>query len=158
MESLLNFVADRPVRTVAPGEILIHQGSPGGDLFILQEGSLAIERDGVKIASAVNPGALLGEMAVLLGRTTTATVRAERSTRVKVIADARNALAADAELSFLVAHLVAGKLDSTSAYLVELSRKHSGRTERGLLSRIMSVLALPAGGDFSLHTREDLFG
>lgn len=158
MEGLLKLVEDRPVRTVAAGETLINQGSPGGDLFILEQGRLAIERDGVKIATAANPGALLGEMAILLGRATTATVRAERQTRVRVIADARAALAADAELSLHVAQLIAGKLDATSAYLVTLSRKHDGKTEKGLISSMMAALAMPAGGDFNLHTREDLFG
>lgn len=152
-------VADtRPIRTLAPGEVLITQGSRGGDLFILETGRLVVERDGVKIATVTTTGALLGEMAVLLDKQTTATVRAEGPATVRVVHNAREALENDPALTFMVARLMATRLDSTSAFLVKLSKEHTGKTEQGLLASIMSALQLPAGGDFALVTREDLFG
>lgn len=158
MQDLLELAASRPERKLAAGEVLITQGASGGDLFVLEEGLLAIERDGVKIASVSTRGALLGEMAVLLGKATTATVRAERPTRVRVIAGAQQALAGDPQLTLRVAQLVAGRLDATSAFLVQLTKKHSSQAEQSLLKGIISALHLPSGGDFNVVNRQDLFG
>ena len=158
MESLLGLASTQPLRALASGEVLIDQGSTGGDLFIVESGRLAVERDGVKIATVATAGAMLGEMSVLLGKPSTATVKAEGRATVRVIRDAATALERDPALTFLVAKLVAGRLDATSAVLVNLSKKHTGKIEQGLLATITSVLNLPAGGDFSLMNREDLFG
>jgi CRP-like cAMP-binding protein len=61
MESLLTLAASHPSRTFAAGEILIGQGYQGGDLYILEQGQLAVERDGVRIATIATPGSLIGE-------------------------------------------------------------------------------------------------
>ena len=58
MESLLGLASTQPLRALASGEVLIDQGSTGGDLFIVESGRLAVERDGVKI--------LTGDVADLL--------------------------------------------------------------------------------------------
>ena len=89
--SILDRTSGMPIRTLEPGEVLVSQGTTGGDLFILEHGRLLIERDHVTITTISIPGALIGELSVLLLRPTTATVRAEVETRVRVIADARAA-------------------------------------------------------------------
>lgn len=155
---LLELAADQPARSLSPGEILLSQGSTGGDLFVLEQGSLAIERDGIRIASLATPGALLGEMSVLLGAPVSATVRAEGPGKVRVIRRARAALGNDPELTFAVARMIAGRLDATSAVLVELAREHKGRTEQGIFARIFSALHLPADGSYAPVSRSDLFG
>ena len=66
MESLLTLAASHPSRTFVAGEILIGQGYQGGDLFILESGQLAVERDGVRIATIATPGSLIGEMSTCL--------------------------------------------------------------------------------------------
>lgn len=142
---LLAMTATQDGRSLRPEEILIVQGEPGGDLFILEYGVLAVERDGVEIATLTEPGTLVGEMSVLLGSSNSATVRAVSDGRVRVIRNAKRYLASDPELSLSIAALVAGRLDATSALLVELSSEHVGKpTEQGLLSRIFSAIHLPA--------------
>ena len=47
-----------------------------------------------------------------------------------------------------VAAMVAGRLDATSALLVELSKQNKGKAgEQGLLSRILATLYTPAPGE-----------
>lgn len=131
-------------RDLRPEEVLVTQGQNGGDLYILEYGAFKIERDGIDIATLSAPGTIVGEMSVLLGTPNSATVRAARDSRVRVIRDAKRYLAGDAALSFALAALVAGRLDATSALLVEMSREHMGKsTEKGLLRRIFSALLLP---------------
>ena len=147
MTSLLALTASRPTRTLADNEVLLVQGEGGGDLFILLTGKLVVIRDGVTIASIAQPGTLVGEMSVLLGIRNSATVRAERETKVRVIRDANTLLESEPGLARRVAALVAGRLDATSALLVELAKQNKGKSEQGLLSRILSTIYSPAPGE-----------
>jgi CRP-like cAMP-binding protein len=52
------------VRRLRRGATLVEQGTPGSELFLLLEGSLAVEVDGERVGEA-GPGAILGELAVL---------------------------------------------------------------------------------------------
>lgn len=158
MESLLTLAASHPTRTYSAGEILIGQGFAGGDLFILESGQLSVERDGVRIATIATPGSLIGEMSVVLGTLSSATVRAEKPSTLRVIHDARQYLQTDPALTFRVAWLMANRLDATSAYLVQLTRDHADKPESGLLGRILSSLHSPDHARYSTVTRSDMFG
>jgi len=147
MTSLLALTATRPTRTLADDEVLLVQGEGGGDLFILLSGKLIVVRDGVSIATISQPGTLVGEMSVLLGIRNSATVRAERETKVRVIRDANTLLESEPGLARRVAALVAGRLDATSALLVELAKHNKGKSEQGILSRILSTLYSPVAGE-----------
>ena len=70
---------------LAPGEILVEQGKPGQDVFVLLSGALDVEVDGTTVAR-VGAGAILGERAVLEGGSRTATLRAVTHSCVGVLA------------------------------------------------------------------------
>jgi SulP family sulfate permease len=67
--------------TVPQGTVLIHQGDPPDDLFVLESGRLSVEAttpDGMRIRlSSVSSGVIVGEVALYLGGTRTADVVAE---------------------------------------------------------------------------------
>lgn len=157
MASLQALASARPARSLAPGEVLISQGAPGGDLFILETGELAVERDGVPVTTISAPNALVGEMSLLLGTPNSATVRAAGHATVRTIENAHSHLMQDPELTFRLASLVAARLDATTALLVNLAKEHPGKSEQGLLARILSALTLQAD-DTATVTRHDLFG
>ena len=131
MTNLLAMTASRPTRTLADGEVLLVQGEGGGDLFILLSGKLVVVRDGVNIATISQPGTLVGELSVLLGIRNSATVSAEREAKVRVIRDANTLLDSEPGLARRVAALVAGRLDATSALLVELAKQNKGKSRTG---------------------------
>jgi hypothetical protein len=62
---------------------------------------------------------------------------------VRVLAGAAEVLRKDAELTFELAALVAARLNSTTALLVDLAREHPGESEQTLLGRILSAIHLP---------------
>jgi len=141
MSSLLALTRSLPRRSLAPGEALISEGDEGGELYVLETGQLSVERDGVVIASIDEPGALIGEMAVLLGIDNSATVRARSGASVRVIEDAIPFLERTPLVALQVATLACARLDATSALLVELKKETQGKTdEQGLLSRIFSAM------------------
>jgi CRP/FNR family transcriptional regulator, cyclic AMP receptor protein len=155
LASLLTLVQSEPTRSLAPREILITEGDSGGELYILESGKLIVERDGVDIATIVEPGALIGEMSVLLGTDHSATVRAERQSSVRVIADPIPFLERSPLVALHVATLACARLDATSALLVELKREASGKAhDQSLLNRIFSSLVTPEpkrGGVWQVH-------
>ena len=145
MASLLALTQTQPVKTLAPGDALITAGASGGELYVLQSGRLIVERDGIDIATIIEPGALIGEMSVLLGIDHSATVRAETPTSVRVIDNALSFLERTPLVALHVATLACARLDATSALLVDLKKETAGKTgEQTLLSRIFSALAEPA--------------
>jgi CRP-like cAMP-binding protein len=156
MDSLLTLTQSQPTLALAAGETLIAQGAAGGDLFILEDGQLVVERDGIKIATLSRPGSLVGEMSVVLGRASSATVKAERGSTVRVIRAARATLEQNPQLAMTIAEMMATRLDATSALLVELTQQHGGKVEQGLLGRILSALHMP--GAVAVVERHDLFG
>jgi CRP-like cAMP-binding protein len=155
MASLLTLTQSQPQRTLKPGEALITEGDDNGELYILERGKLSVERDGVVLATIIEPGAMIGEMSVLLGKLHTATVRAETDTQVRVIENALSFLERTPIVAITVATLVCERLDATSALLVELRQKSDEKpNEQGMLSRIFAALTTPpkpAPSHFDAH-------
>ena len=66
------------------GATLVDQGDPGHELYLLFDGLLAVEIDGVTVAE-LGPGAVVGEVALLDGGRRTATLRAVTPCRVAAV-------------------------------------------------------------------------
>ena len=58
------------------GETALTSGSKTGRLLVLRSGSVEVVKDGAQIAKVSTPGAVFGELAVLLDQAHTADVRA----------------------------------------------------------------------------------
>lgn len=140
MTSLLTLTYSSPTKTLAKGDVLVTQGERGGDLYVLETGRLVVERDGVAIATIEEPNSVIGEISVLLGSPNTATVRADRGSKVRYIRDAMRLLERQPLLTLSLAQLVCRKLDTTSALVVDLRKDTSGK-EESLLSRIFHALS-----------------
>jgi CRP-like cAMP-binding protein len=69
---------------VADGQVLTRQGAMGSEFFVVLDGTVAIEKDGQRIAT-LRPGDFLGEIALIDGRPRTATARAEGDARLLVL-------------------------------------------------------------------------
>ena len=66
------------------GATLVAQGDPGHELYLLFDGLLAVEIDGVTVAE-LGPGAVVGEVALLDGGRRTATLRAVTPCKVAAV-------------------------------------------------------------------------
>ena len=72
------------IRTVKSSRTLVEQGSRSDELFLLLNGVLVVEIDGIAIAE-VGPGAVLGERSVLEGGMRTATLRAVTDCKIAAV-------------------------------------------------------------------------
>src|SRR4051812_22654170 len=87
MPDLLALCADLPLRSLSQGEGLIDVDTVTDRMYVLASGSVTVERDGTPFATVDNPGAVFGEMSVVLDRPATATVRAASAVQVHVVDD-----------------------------------------------------------------------
>jgi CRP/FNR family transcriptional regulator, cyclic AMP receptor protein len=136
--SLLDHCQGCPQRELAPGTVLLHEGERSGRLFVLVEGALEVYRGDVAFATASEPGAVFGEMSVLLDLPHTASVRALTPARVYVIEQAPAFLAARPDAVLPIATLLARRLQNATTYLVDL--KHQFQDYRDHFGMIDEVL------------------
>lgn len=116
------WLSSLPVEQIAEGSTIIAAGQTSGRVMVLEEGAVEVLRDGIRIAEVAEPGAIFGELAVLLRRPHTADVRTTRRSTFRIAA-------ADAILRegpggpLYVATVLAGRLDQANQRLLEVQRK-----------------------------------
>ena len=76
MRAILDYCGGGTKREVPAGTLILHEGGKTGHLFVLLEGRLEVVKGDSVVAVLIEPGAVLGEMSVLLDQPHTATVRA----------------------------------------------------------------------------------
>jgi CRP/FNR family transcriptional regulator len=113
---------DVPVRTVPAGGVLLQEGTSGTNVFVLREGEVRVTVGEKEITYISERGAVLGEMAVLLGRPRGATVTAVSESSFFVIEDLRSFLRQDPELSWFLLQLLAQRIDEMNTLLTERHR------------------------------------
>ena len=129
-----------PVEVHQTGGLVLGTGSTTGKLLILKEGAVEVVRDGMRLAEVSEPGAVFGELALLLGRAHTADVRALEPSSFYV-ADGRTFLQVDPTAALYVAVVLAGRLDLVNRYLIE-ARGQLRPAERGsVLDRMIDNIA-----------------
>ena len=92
------------------GKVLTKQGGPGREMFILLDGTVKVERNGVQV-NELGPGDFLGEGALVLRKPRNATITATSPLRALVITDAnfKQLLLADGRISTKVHETLAAR-------------------------------------------------
>ena len=123
LDDVLAFTENLPVRALAAGESLFREGDSSTGLFVLVEGELVVDTNGVVVNRLGVPGAFVGEIGALLGQGRTANVTAAIESSVRVIDDPRALFAAHPELGFEIARQLAGRLHRLTAYVSDVERQ-----------------------------------
>jgi CRP-like cAMP-binding protein len=77
-------MADQLGREYADGEVVIRQGEEGRCMFVIQEGSVEVARDGHRVGR-LGAGDVFGEMAIFERESRSATVTAAGATRILTV-------------------------------------------------------------------------
>jgi len=126
MREVLNYCSGGTPRSIAAGTAFIHEGGTTGHLFVLIEGRLEVVKGDTIVASITEPGAVVGEMSVLLNAPHTATVRAAQDSTVYEFADAASFLNAQPAVALLIARLLAQRLNVATTYLADIMHQYAG--------------------------------
>jgi CRP/FNR family transcriptional regulator, cyclic AMP receptor protein len=145
MHAILDYCKEAAQRQVPAGTIVLREGTKTGRLFILIEGRLEVIRGGAVVAVLAEPGALTGEMSLLLDRPHTATVRAAADSLIYEVDDAASFLNQQPSVALLIAQLLAQRLNVATTYLADLMKQYAGHgTHLEMVGEILqSMISLP---------------
>lgn len=126
MREILEYCIGGIRRNVSPGDLVVHEGGRTGHLYVLIEGRLEVVKGDTVVASITEPGAVFGEMSVLLDKPHTATVRAASDSAIYEIDDAASFLRAQPAAAILIARMLAQRLNVANTYLADIKRQYAG--------------------------------
>ncbi len=141
MASILDHCRDAELRDFAAGTELLSEGAVSGRIFVLAEGEVEVLRGDTQVAVVTEPGALFGEMSVLLGAPHTATVRTVSPARLYVLPDAEEFLRSHPTIGFYLARLLAQRLNAATTYLVDIKRQFQDQQNHlGMVGEVLETL------------------
>jgi CRP/FNR family cyclic AMP-dependent transcriptional regulator len=149
--STRHIVLSHPVRTAIgayngtlksvpqAGETVLTAASTTGRLLILRKGAVAVLREGVEIATVTEPGAVFGELSVLLDQPHMADIRALAASQFYV-ADGASLLRIDPLALLYVATVLARRLDDANQALLELRRQVRADQPRSVVEKTVEKM------------------
>lgn len=140
MSDILKLLTRHAVTKFEAGGIVIEQGTPQGKLLVLLQGEVEVLRDDVRVAKISEPGAVFGEMSVLLGTAHTATIRVLKPSSFAIIENPREFLESSSAASLHVARLLAARLNSLNKYLVDVKQQYEGHDHLGMVDDVLGTL------------------
>jgi CRP/FNR family transcriptional regulator, cyclic AMP receptor protein len=117
--AMLEKLSSWPTETYQAGETVLARGTTTGKLLVMVEGLVEVIRDGRRIAEIKEPGAVFGELALLLDQPHTADVRALAPSTFHV-ADGPTILRTDPTAALYVAVVLAQRLIMVNRSLVDV--------------------------------------
>ena len=141
MSDMLALSAHLPQVEFAPGAVIIGEGGSTGGLWVLVSGALQVSKAGVQVNTITRPGALVGEVGVLLDTISSATVRATEASILRHAADGRGLLASDPAITRLVAVGLAERLNFVTTYLADLKLQYGDAPGLSMVSDVLARLA-----------------
>jgi CRP-like cAMP-binding protein len=148
MANLLEYCQGLPRRHFAAGDTLLEQGTAAGVLYILAEGAVEVVKGDVQITTVSEPGALFGEISVLLGVPHIATMRALRDSRLHVADDPVGFLRSHPDIAFEVARLLSRRLQMVTDYLVDLKHQFADKDDHfAMVDEVLESLVHHQGAE-----------
>jgi CRP-like cAMP-binding protein len=138
---MLSLSAHLPEIDYAPGEAVVREGGPSGSIWVLVSGALQVRKGDVMVNTITHPGAVIGEISVLLGTDHGATVEATEPSRLRVAEDGRQLLASDPAITRLVAIGLASRLNVVTTYLADLKHQYADAPGLTMVSDVLHQLS-----------------
>jgi CRP-like cAMP-binding protein len=131
-----------PLRVFEGGDVVLSEGSTTGRLLFLKRGAVDVVMDEVDLTRIEQPGAVFGEVGLLLDTAHTANVVAVQSSSFFVVEDGGAFLKAEPLAALYVATVLAGRLDAVNHLVVEArQRALASGQRRGPVGEMIERLA-----------------
>lgn len=141
MKNLLDLAAHLPLVHFAPGEVVVREHEAAGGLWVLAKGRLEVRKGEVVVTSVSKPGALIGEISLLLRGSYTATVVAVAPTDMHYAADGAAMLDSHPAVMRLVAEGLADRLSFVTTYLADLKHQYGEVPGLAMVGEVLRELA-----------------
>jgi CRP/FNR family transcriptional regulator, cyclic AMP receptor protein len=137
-DSILPLFQHLPLQRFSVGDFLIQEGEQHNKLLILAEGGLEVLKGDLRVAISRKPGAVFGEISVLLNVPHTASVRAVEASSCYILEEPLTFLENTPQAALHVSKILAKRLDSLTRYLVDVKQQFKG--QQGHISMVDDVL------------------
>lgn len=141
MTDMLALSAHLPEVRFAAGETVVPEGGKGCSLWVLVSGALRVRKGPVQVNMITRPGAVIGEISVLLGSTYSATVEATEPSVLRQASDGQALLSSDPAITRLVAVGLAERLNFVTTYLADLKHQYGDAPGLTMVQDVLSQLA-----------------
>jgi CRP-like cAMP-binding protein len=139
---VLEKVSGFPLRAFERGDIVLSEGSDTHRLLFLNRGAVDVVKDEVQLTRVTEPGAVFGDMSVLLGRPHSADVLAAEPSSFYVVDHAADFLRQEPLVALYVATVLARRLDEVNAHLIQIwGRSAEPEPRRGFISETLRKIA-----------------
>ena len=137
---ILDVTADLPEVELAAGDVVVREGGTSSSLWILVSGQLRVMKGDVMVNTIDHPGAVIGEMSLLVGTRHSATVEATMPTRLRFAANGNALLEHDATIARLIATGLAERLAYMTTYLADLTKQYGDAPGLAMVSSVLNEL------------------
>jgi CRP-like cAMP-binding protein len=141
MQDMLTLSAGHPEVTFEAGDTVVREGDAGGGMWVLVSGSLQVRKGRVLVNRITRPGALVGELSVLLDAPCSATVEATERSVMRRVAQARALMRHNPEVTLQVAVGLAERLDFVTSYLADLKHQYGDAPGLSMVPDVLRELA-----------------
>ena len=141
MRTILSFCQGMLEKTFDRGEVLLNEGEREEILYILIEGNIEVLKNDLQIRTVSEPGAIFGEISVLLDIPHSATVKALSPSRTYVVEHASEFLQSHTDIAYQVARLLAQRLNGITTYLVDMKNQFEDQKDHlGMVDEVLETL------------------
>ena len=140
MSTILTTLQNHPVKQFGADETVLEQGARTDLLYVLIEGAVEVLKDQVKVASSSEPGAVFGDLSVLLRCPHTASVRTVRPSSFHIVPDPWKYLEENPSVCLHLCVLIAQRLDAVNKYLVNVKHQFAGHDHMGMVDGALDAL------------------
>ena len=127
------------------GDVVMSEGSSDGAIWVLVSGALNVRKGDVVVGVVTEPGAMLGEVSLLLGTGHSATVQATEPSVMRRIADGNGLLTSEPEVTRQVAVGLAQRLTFVTTYLADLTHQYGDAPGLTMVSSVLRDLEQRSG-------------
>jgi CRP/FNR family cyclic AMP-dependent transcriptional regulator len=143
MPSILDHCTRIGSERLRPGTVMLAKGQKTDRIYVLIEGEIDVSRGDICITSIKEPGSIFGEMSLFMDGPPTFTVTARSAVHVHVLGDARRFFRSEPEAAFLLARLLAHRLNAATGYFVDLKQGPRSAPRRKILRDIPQLTDQP---------------
>ncbi len=142
MEKILQFCEGMETVSFAAGDMMFSEGGKNGCLYFLISGGVEVTKGETPITVIREPGAVLGEISILLDQPHAASVEVIEETSCYVTRSGKEFLVQHPEITLAVAELLAVRLKGMIGYLADLKAQYEDRKDHlGMVDELLLNLA-----------------
>lgn len=141
MDDMLSLTTHLPTLSVDAGATVLAEGGQDRAIWVLVSGALHVLKGGMVVNVISQPGAVVGEISVLLGVPYGATVVAATPCTLRRADDGAALLASHPDITTLVAAGLAERLNFVTSYLVDLKHQYGDAPGLAMIPDVLRELS-----------------